>query len=95
MKYELMLLVKPLTNEDIKDKVLSKIEKQVKDLKGKIEVKESIGKRLLAYEIKKFKEGYYILANVELNPDDLSQFRRALSLQNEVLRFLLLKADNL
>ncbi len=95
MKYELMLLVKPLTNEDIKDKVLSKIEKQVKELKGKFEVKESIGKRLLSYAIKKFKEGYYLLADVELEPEDLVEFRRGLSLQNDVLRFLLIKADNL
>ena len=95
MKYELMILAKPLTNEDVRDKVLSKIEKKIISEKGSFKVVEFSGKRLLAYPVKKFKEGVYILCRVEISAEKATELKKIISLTPEVLRFLLLKEENL
>ncbi len=95
MDYELMLLMKPLTNEDIKERIYPKIEKLVKGLEGDIQIKDQIGKRLLAYEIKSFKEGYYLLCELTLNSSKVKELERELTLINEVLRFINIKKNNL
>ena len=86
-----MLLFKPLTNEDIKERLFPKIEKSVKELKGSIKIKESIGKRLLAYEIKSNKEGFYLLCDLTLSSANISKLREKLNLTSEIIRFLAIK----
>jgi small subunit ribosomal protein S6 len=95
MKYEVMILAKPLTNEDIRDKVLAKVEKKVNDSKGSLTIKDYIGKRMLAYPVKKFKEGVYILCTIELVEAKINDLKKEMSLMGDVLRYLVLKADNI
>ncbi len=95
MKYELALVFKPLSSEDIKDKVMPKIEKTIKDLDGKMALKNSLGKRLLAYPINKFKEGIYSFYNIEISSAKTAELKKDLRLTNEVLRFLLIRSDQL
>lgn len=94
-RYEVMLVVKPLLAEDIKDKVVKKIEKMTKQLGGSVEVKELMGKKLLAYPIDKYKEGYYVLSRLELPTEKMSEFKRGLKLMDETLRFIVIKEDQL
>ncbi|MFS8131276.1 MAG: 30S ribosomal protein S6 [Candidatus Dojkabacteria bacterium] len=95
MKYELALVVKPLSNEEIKEKVVAKIEKAVTDLDGKLSKLNFLGKRLLAYSIKNNKEGFYIFAKLNMSPKHVSAFDRALTLNTDVLRFLRVTEDSL
>lgn len=93
--YELMLVLKPLLVEDIKEKVMKKLEKLAKDHKATLTVKDLMGKRLLAYPIKKYKEGYYVLYNLEAAPSDAKELEKSLNLSDEVLRYLLVREDQL
>jgi len=95
MKYELALVLKPLNNEDIKERILPKIEKTLKELNGTLTLKNTLGKRLLAYPINKFKEGIYFFFRVEVSSAKVSEFKKSLDLTNEVLRFLLVNEDKL
>ena len=95
MKYELMLLLKPLTNEDIRDKVLTKVEKILRSLNGTLKIKDVIGKRLLAYKIKNYKEGYYVLCNIDLSSKKTMEFRKELKLTQDIIRFLLIQEEKL
>ncbi len=95
MEYELMLLFKPLTNEDIKERIFPKIEKAVKELDGSIKIRESIGKRLLAYDIKGNKEGFYLLCDLSLSSAKIAKFKEKLTLTSELLRFLNIRKDQL
>ncbi len=49
------------------------------------------GKRPLAYEIKKRKEGYYVLVEFSGEPSTVNELDRILTLADEVLRFKILK----
>ncbi len=95
MKYELALVLKPLNNEDIKERVMPKIEKTLKELDGSVKLKQTLGKRMLAYPINKFKEGVYSFYRLELPTTKLTEFKKTLTLTGEVLRYLIIKESEL
>ncbi len=95
MNYELMVIIKPLLPEDIKSKVLKKIEKLVKQAGGKINETDVWGKRHLAYKIKSHEEGYYVVLDLNLDTDKVKEFEHDLKLESDVLRYLLIKRDNI
>lgn len=79
MKYELMLIMKP-------DSSGEEWRANIKDVKV---VKEELwGKRVLAYPIKHFSEGVYILLNFEAAPAKVKILEKSLNLDEDVLRFL-------
>ena len=52
------------------------------------------GKRSLAYPIKKHETGFYVIAKFETTGDKLPEFERAIKLDESVLRFLVVLAEN-
>lgn len=93
MQYELLYIVPTtFTDEDV-----GKIEGTVKGLLEKYgaTISETIrlGKFRLAYPIKKVRHGHYILVKVETEPANVAKVDEALRLSNDVLRHLLLRAD--
>jgi len=94
MNYELMVILKPLLPEDIRSGVEKKVEKLVKNAKGKVLGEDVWGKRHLAYPIKKHEEGYYIVYKLELAQDKIKEFKFELGLINDILRSLLSKEES-
>lgn len=94
-QYEVPVLMKPLLPDDIKDKVTVNIEKLAKDLGGKLKTKQVWGKKHLAYPIKNHQEGYYVFFGLEIAPGKLKDFRTGMGLMNDVLRFMILREDEL
>ncbi len=72
-------------NQPIKDKVNKLIQKN----NGKIEKEDILGRRQLAYQIKKQKYGFYIVVNFSLQPEDVSKMESDLKLIEEVIRYLI------
>lgn len=93
MKYELMVILKPLLPEDIRTGVTNKIEALIKKAKGKVDSQDVWGKRHLAYPIKKHEEGYYIVYKLSLDPDFVVEFQKELKLLSDILRSLLSKIE--
>ncbi len=52
------------------------------------------GKRSLAYPIRKHETGYYVIAKFETSGEKLPEFERAIKLDESVLRFLVVLAEN-
>ncbi|MCA9385947.1 30S ribosomal protein S6 [Candidatus Dojkabacteria bacterium] len=95
MKYELMVILKPLLPEDVKSKLITDVEDLVKGLGGKVGASDVWGKRHLAYPINSHEEGYYIVYNIELPGDKAQEFDRKLKLTDGVLRSLRVKEEEL
>lgn len=93
MKYELMLIMKPMLTEDIRANVLKKIEDNITKSKGKVINQDLWGKRHLAYLIEGNEEGYYVVYNFELGKDKIAQLDNHLKFQNDILRYLLSTGD--
>jgi len=90
-KYELVLVVSPdLTSEKQKEQ-LEKIKKIITGLKGEIKKTEELGKKQLAYPIKKSQMGYYFLWEIQLPQDSLSQLNQKLKIEEGLLRYLIVR----
>src|ERR1700692_2410480 len=63
--YELMFIVRPdMVDEDL-EKLISNLESTVTSAAGSIKSIDRMGKRRLAYVVRKFREGLYILMTIE------------------------------
>lgn len=51
------------------------------------------GKRRLAYAVKKFTDGFYVLINFEAAPAEIKEIDRVLKINDEVLRHLIVKHE--
>jgi small subunit ribosomal protein S6 len=91
--YELTLVLDPdLTSENQK-KLTEKIKKTIEELKGKVEKFDEWGRKELAYPIKKKKMGFYLLWEIKLPEKAPPELNKKLKLEEEVIRFLLVKKD--
>ena len=54
---------------------------------------EEMGDRELAYEIKKNKRGFYLLYELEAEPETIPTFDKALKLRNDVLKYLFVRSE--
>ena len=89
-KYELMLTLKPSLPENVRISVLSKVENLINEVGLSMVSKDVWGKRYLAYPVKKHKEGYYVLYNLEegkkFASKDIARLTKSLNVTSEVIR---------
>lgn len=92
--YEIMFIVRPtLSEEEIKG-VSASFEKVLTDNGAKNVKVKDLGQKELAYEIKKFKSGYYFLATLEASDDKaIKEFDRLALISNDVIRHLITKIE--
>ena len=91
-KYESVVIVNPnLEEESIKNLI-----KKFSDLintDGKVTSVEEMGKRKLAYEIKKLKEGFYVVIKFEAKPELIAELERNYRITDEVMKFMVIKEE--
>jgi small subunit ribosomal protein S6 len=86
--YELMVVLPGNIGQDQVKTFISAIEKLAAAKGGKVDSHEMLGKRTLAYEIKKQREGYYVLFVISLDASVAQAFEREVRLMDDVLRHL-------
>ena len=91
--YESMIIVIPtLAQEDAK-KENEKILSQIKNLNAEIINTDDWGKKKLAYEIQKHKEGFYFVNYFKMDADKVSELQRIYRLNENLIRFNILTKD--
>ena len=91
--YELMFIVRPdMTDEDL-DKLISTLQSVVPTAGGTIKSVEKMGKRRLAYTVRRFHEGIYILMVVEGGGAVIHELERRLRVTEPVIKFLTVRID--
>ena len=93
-KYEVMFIVRPDMEEAEIKKAAEEMKKVLTDKKAKIVEEKAMGQRELAYEINKFKTGYYYLYVVEANADAISEFDRVVRINESLLRHLVVRVED-
>ena len=91
-KYESVVIINPSVAKK-KIKELSQRFTDIINSDGKVEKVEELGKKKLAYEVKKNKEGYYVVINFEANPDLIAELERNYRIIDEVIKFITIKAE--
>lgn len=93
-KYEIMFIVKPDLEEVAIKKEAESMKKVLNDKKAKILEEKAMGQKELAYEIKKYKNGYYFLFVVEATPDATNEFDRLARINENILRHLIVRVED-
>ena len=91
--YELMFIVRPdMTDEDL-DKLISTLSAAVPASGGTVKSVEKMGKRRLAYTVRKFHDGIYVLLVVEGGGAMIHELERRLRVTEPVIKFLTVRID--
>ena len=93
-KYEIMFIVRP----DLEETTISQVATSMKEVlvsnNANIVEEKPMGQRELAYEVKKFKTGYYFLFVVEAeNNEAIKEFDRVALINENVIRHLIVKVE--
>ena len=91
-KYELTVLIRPDLESDI-EAPISKVRDIVKKAGGEIKKEDNWGKKKLAYKIHKEDFAIYVYMDIILPADAPLKIRNTLNITEEVLRYLLVLAD--
>jgi small subunit ribosomal protein S6 len=91
--YEIMFIVNPNTPEEEIDKINGQIENVVTSGGGKVEKLEKMGKRRLAYEVDRQREGYYVLFAIAANGDIIKECERRLRVIDAVIKYITVRVD--
>ena len=89
-KYESIIIVNP----NVDEAGLKALEEKFTGLineKGEVESVENMGKKKLAYEIKKNKEATYLLFNFESDPSAIQELERVYRITDDIIKFIVVK----
>lgn len=92
-KYEVMYIVRPDLEEDATKALVERFQNVTTDNGGEIVTLKEMGKRRLAYEINDFREGFYVLMNINAEPAVVSELERLFNINEDVMRHLVVRED--
>ena len=92
-KYELVYVVSPEASDEQVTDLHTQVESTVQRMNGQIEKTENWGRRRLAYEIGRHKEGTYVLEAINGTGDLMKEIDRRLKVSDLVIRHLVVRVD--
>lgn len=92
-KYESVIIVAPTINEKQQKEIENKYSKLIKE-NGKLEDFQNLGKKKLAYEIKKNKEGLYMQINFESEASFITELERQYRIDDNIMKFIVVRCDD-
>ena len=91
--YELMFIVRPDMTEEDQDKLISTLETAVTSSGGQVKNMEKMGKRRLAYMVRRFHDGLFLLLTFEGSGGLVHELERRLRVTEPVIKFLSVRID--
>jgi small subunit ribosomal protein S6 len=92
-EYELMLILNPELDEEGQQAATGRVQSFVTDRNGEFMALEPIGRRRLAYQINRQRDGYYTIARFKMDPAGADELDRSLKLAEPVIRHLIIRKD--
>lgn len=91
--YELLAIIKPNLDIEEVDKVVAKLEETIAELGGKALDTNKMGRKKLAYDINKYKDGFYTVIQLEMPAENVEKFKRNLKLNESIIRSMIMVQD--
>ena len=92
-KYELALVLNAKVEDDVRTATLEKVKGLVERFNGTITNVDEWGKKKLAYEIQKMKEGFYYFIHFEAESTVPAEVEQRIRIMDNVLRYLCVKEE--
>lgn len=91
--YEVMFIVRPDMAEEDVDKLIAGFATTVTNGGGTVKSTEKMGRRKLAYLVRKFNDGNYILLTIEADGPTVHELERRLRVSEPVIKFITVRMD--
>jgi len=91
--YEIVYVLRPDLSDEDRSAKIERIHSLIADNGGEIDKTEEWGKRVLAYEIDHYTEGFYGLAEFRLAPESVKSVEDRLNIDEDILRYQIVKRD--
>ena len=91
-KYESVIIINPSVEEERMKNLIQKFTDLINNA-GKVEKVDELGKKRLAYDIKKNKEAYYVVFYFEADPKSIAELERNYRITDEVIKFIVVRVD--
>ena len=92
-KYESVIIINPSVDDEGIKALIKKFTDIINN-DGKVESVDELGKRRLAYEINKNKEGFYTVFNFEAKPELIAELERNYRIDDSVMKFITVKKED-
>ena len=92
-QYEVMFIVRPDIEEEEIEKLISGFEATVTNGGGQVKSVERMGRRRLAYTVRKCNDGIYVLLIVAANGPVIAELERRLRVSEPVIKFITVRTD--
>ncbi len=89
--YEIVMVLSPEATEEEMGSTVERVHGVITDSGGSVGDHETWGLKKLAYPVRKFLEGNYVLTRFALGPQELRELSRVLNASEDILRFLVTK----
>jgi small subunit ribosomal protein S6 len=91
--YEVMFIVRPDVSDEDTDKLITGFSTNVTNGGGVVKSTDKMGRRKLAYQVRKFADGNYVLMTIEANGAVVLELERRLRVTEPVIKFLTVRMD--
>lgn len=92
-KYESIIIINPKCTDEAINALVNRFTGLINE-NGKVESVENVGKKRLAYEVNKNKEGFYVVFNFEASPDSIEELQRNYRITDDIIKFMTIKKDD-
>ena len=92
-KYESIIIINP----NVDEAGLKALEEKFTGLineNGKVEEVKNMGKKKLAYEVKKFNEATYLLFNFEAKPASIAEVERVYRITDDIIKYIVVRKED-
>jgi small subunit ribosomal protein S6 len=92
-EYEIVYVLRPDLSDEARAKKVERIHNLITENGGQVDKVDDWGKRILAYEIQHYKEGYYGLSLFKLPPQLVNPVSERLNIDEEILRYQIVASN--
>ncbi|MBO1514946.1 30S ribosomal protein S6 [Metabacillus bambusae] len=93
-KYEVMYIIRPNIEDEAKKALVERFNNVLSDNGAELNESKEWGKRRLAYEINDFRDGYYMLLQVNSEAAAVQEFDRLAKISEDIIRHIVIKKED-
>jgi small subunit ribosomal protein S6 len=93
-KYEVMYIIRPNIEDEAKKALVERFNNVLSENGAEVTEAKEWGKRRLAYEINDFRDGYYMLIQINSAVEAVQEFDRLAKISEDIIRHIVIKKED-
>ncbi|GAB4071992.1 30S ribosomal protein S6 [Barrientosiimonas marina] len=93
-QYEIMYIIRPDMEEEAQTSLIERFNNVLTDNGAEIDKVDEMGKQRLAYEIKDYRDGYYVVIKFSGDENPVNEFDRQAKFSDDIIRHMAIRVDD-